>query len=264
MKKLWASAFLVLLVFACTPKVYIATPEIAIDNNTALVFDEITIQIEDQVDVDGTIFEIENYNWSIEDLDGVVIRNGFPDTAVISWTPLTYGVFIIRADISYNGSERIVSYKEIHVSESIASLQYQLTGEWVGHAKWSIGEEWDLEIKFDSSGFCSGEVTNDYGADHCVFIFPYSQNPDANDCSKIEHHGCQRVVVDGVDNNNGFGNISISHGFYYNYEPAWDCNDVVLYLGCLSFNTSKGEVYMKLMHFDSDDDYIEYTLTRMQ
>jgi len=262
-KIIWVLPLIISVLYACVPKV---TPvEITVHNPVLLALDEIKIQVPEQVIYDGIFYDIENYEWSIEDESGQVIKNDFPDAAFITWIPQKLGEYVILVDIKYNDSEGVTSSKEIQVLESPKSLQYKLAGEWEGHANRSTSGSWDLIMRFDSTGRCNGEVTNNYGTGSEGSIFGREGKTGTlhGDCANAGDCECQGIYIDGISDDNWIGRVELLRTWLWYNGPCYnacECLNHLLFLEEIRIDRSSDELYIKLASYDSD--YIEYNLKR--
>lgn len=231
--------------------------------------EEIKIRVEEYAEIDGDRVYADYFDWSVETSDGHVIKNDFNDSTIIFWTPEEAGYYIIKVKIGYDNNKSITALKEILIKESPTSLHYKMAGDWTGHAVRVWGPEWDLDISFDSSGYCSGEVTNDYGAIGCNSIFfsggtwYWHEDGYGIGCDENTNYPCQRILIEGVNDNVGYGKVWIGWGDVYGDNPVvYECISTCYYLHRLTIDNETGELFFRLRYYGVDEDEIDYTLER--
>lgn len=273
MKKNCIILILISILISCEKSINITPPTILVDNISPSALEEIKIRVEEYAEIDGERVNADYFDWSVETSDGNVIKDDFNDSTIIFWTPEEAGYYIIKVKIGYDNNKSITAIKEILINESPTSLHYKIAGNWTGHAVRVWGPEWDLDISFDSSGYCSGEVTNDYGFIGGINSIFYSggiwcwhkdgYGIACDENSNYPDYPCQRILIEGVNDNAGYGKVWVGYGDVYGDDPiVYNCNSTNYYLHRLTIDSETGELFFRLKNYGSGAEEIDYTLER--
>ncbi len=255
----------------CEESINIITPTILIQNSSLSVFEPILITVEEYVDIDNSRILADYFNWSIENAEGTIISDNFPDSTAIIWTPQEAGYFLIKVKIGYDNNKSITSVKEVEIKEGPTSLQSKLSGNWTGHATRNFGPEWDLEISIDFDGYCTGTVISELPLDNpCLSIFfsggtwYWDEDYVGIGCTGNSNYPCQRILIEEVDDNIGSGTVWIAMGDVVGDDPVtYECYNTIYYFDRLSINNETEELSFRLMEYNADEYEINYTLTKI-
>lgn len=160
MKKISFLLVISIFFFGCEKEINITTPTILIENSSVAVLDSVTVEVDEYADIDGARVNAEYFDWYIENSDGEVIADDFPDSKTIVWIPQNAGYFLIKVKIGYDNNKSITSIKEITIIESAVSVQKKIIGHWKGKGTRGYGGEWGIELFIDSTNHFYG--TADY------------------------------------------------------------------------------------------------------
>lgn len=233
MKKIGFILFIAIFFFGCEKEINITTPTILIENSSVAVLDSLSIKVEEYADIDGERLNADYFDWYIENSNGEVIAEDFPDSETIVWIPQEAGYFLIKVKIGYDKNKSITSIREITIIESVASLQNKIIGHWKGKGTRGYdGGEWGIELFIDSSSHFYG--TADYYAfnPHCekgVFNMErldYFHGPIngvgsyQDSCGIPGEKKYDKIKVLEIEENKGKGKLTI--GWVYVYTDVKD------------------------------------------
>jgi hypothetical protein len=218
MKKMSIILITVTLLLACKKEINITPPTILIENMTASVLDSVTIKVEEYASIDGERIIADYYTWTIENSDGKIQADSFPDAPMIYWIPQKAGYYLVKVKIGYDNNKSITTIKEITIKESTLSLQNKMVGHWKGKGtRYYFEDQWAIDVYFDSTGHYYG--TADYYSfdPYCekgVFNterLDYLNNNELVDCGTPGNIACQRIAINKVVDNKGFGYVNIGN-----------------------------------------------------
>lgn len=259
MKKISIILISVIFLFGCENGVNITLPTILLENTSVSVLDTIPIKVEEYADIDGSRVNADYFDWYIENSDGEVIADDFPDSGTIAWIPQEAGYFLIKVKIGYNNNKSITAIKEITIMESAASLQMKIIGHWKGiGTRGYDGGEWGIELFIESNNhyfgtanyysfnpYCEKGVFNLERLDY--FHGPINGIGSYQDsCGIPGEIDCQKIKVLEIEENKGKGKITI--GWVSVYTDVTDTS-------CFDVNFNNLTVENNNLHFEFPIDY---------
>lgn len=263
MKKIGLILLAVIFFFGCEKEINITPPTILIENLSVPVLDSVTIKIEEYADIDKNRVNADYFDWYIENSNGKVIADDFPDSKTIVWIPQEAGYFLIKVKIGYDNNKSITAIKEITIMESAASLQKKIIGHWKGKGiRGYDGGEWGIELFIDSSShfygtanyyafnpYCEKGVFNMERLDY--FHGPINGVESYQDsCGIPGEIKCEKIKVLEIEENKGKGKITI--GWIYVYTDITDTS-------CFDVNINNLSVENDNLYFEFPDDYNDPT-----
>jgi len=256
----------------CQSEVNVTQPLIFIGTNSPIVLDSLEISVTEYADIEGERIVPDYYEWTILDINEVILCRDFENSKDIIWVPDISGTFIISVKIGYDGNKSITALKEITINESNSSLQQKLVGSWTGTGETRTGINWKIDITFTENGhyiataydisdtqnllspfwFGYKEVT--YPPGGTMLVAPSADIP------------CQSFIIDEVIDNKGFGELNIGYEYAVDGEPyTYDCskNFKIQYL---SFSNGSNNVYFSLIEYGFVDYewYLRYNLEKVE
>jgi len=258
MKKLkLITGFLLMLLWGCESDINITVPAILLQNDSPEVFDTIPMKVSEYADIDGVQQEAVFYRWVIEDAQGGVVKNDFPESKSVDWVPDSAGYFTVKVTVGYEKNKNVTVQREVKVSESVLSMQYKMAGHWLGTGTlWYNLGDWGLDLFIDSTGHYYG--TADYysfdpycekGVFHTERL-DFQNNGYLDSCGVPGNIPCQKLQVTQLADNVGSGT------FWSGYQLVED--GVMAMEGCVDMYLIKKLTISadgNSMYFEFKDPY---------
>jgi hypothetical protein len=264
MKKIVYTLTLLTFMLACKEEINITAPIILIENTSVSVLDTVIINVEQYVDIDGDRINADYFEWYIENSDGEVIADDFPDSETIVWVPQESGYFLIKVKIGYNKNKSITTIKEITVMESVASLQKKIIGHWKGTGTRRYNGvpngNWGIDLYIDNKGHYYGQADYYEFDPYCEKGVFNTERLDFDNGNYIDSCGipgnipCQRLEITGIENNKGFGIFWGGWGYVYIDQYNYNCSDVYD-IEDLEISSDGKQLYFEFNNRGADDYY---------
>lgn len=110
--------------FTCEKDLVITELEIHLNSNYPVVGENLVLSVVEYAEIGGIIETAEDYDWSIKDSHGRLIKEDLSNTRVINWTPEKEGNYEIAVKIGYGGFRSTKAIMVIYGNEPDCRFLY--------------------------------------------------------------------------------------------------------------------------------------------